>query len=322
MNAQKSQNEINVGVDTGKLQLDIHIRPLDIHFNVSNDDSGIKKAIKVIEKHNPKRIIIEATGRLEHAFILACSEHKLPFVVANPIHIKRFAGAIGQLAKTDKLDARLIAHYGETIKPPISVIKPVIMRRMSDLLSRRRQLINMQTMEKNRLQIMPKEIQGFIKPILTAISHQIEKTDNKLLKLIAECPEQQAKNEIIQSMPGVGKVVAFSLLSNMPELGYLSNKKAAALIGVAPVNRESGSYKGQTRIKGGRPQIRTVMFMAMMSAMQCNPIFKATYQRLIKAGKPKKVAIIACLRKMIVILNSMVRDGVHWNPDFAKSNRG
>ncbi len=189
---------------------------------------------------------------------------------------------------------------------------------LSDLLSRRRQLMTMQTMEKNRLKIMPKEVTMLIKPILTAIKNQIEKVDNKLLKFIEACPEYCAKNEIIQSMPGVGNVVAFSLLSNMPELGYLSNKKAAALIGVAPVNRESGRYKGQRRIKGGRPQIRTVMYMAMMSAMQCNPVFKATYQRLVEAGKPKKVAIIACLRKMIVILNSMVRDGVHWNPNFSK----
>lgn len=318
MKPQKNQNEVNIGVDTGKSQLDIHIRPLDIFFSVSNDEKGIKEAIKVIDKHSPQRIIIEATGRLEHAFVLACAERKLPIVVANPNHIKKFGGAIGRLAKTDKLDASLIAHYGEAIKPTLSQIKPDTMRHMSDLLSRRKQLMTMQTMEKNRLQIMPKELAMLIKPILTAIGHQIEKIDKKLLTLIEACPEYSAKNDIIQSMPGVGKVVAFSLLSNMPELGYISNKKAAALIGVAPVNRESGRYKGQRRIKGGRPQIRAVMYMAMMSAMQCNPVFKATYQRLLEAGKPKKVAIIACLRKMVVILNSMVRDGVHWKPELAK----
>lgn len=318
MNPQRNQNEINVGVDTGKSQLDIHIRPLDLFFSVSNDDEGIKKAIKNITKHSPQRIVIEATGRLEHAFVLACAERKLPLVIANPVHIKRFGGAIGRLAKTDKLDASLIAHYGEAVKPALSQIKPATMRLMSDLLSRRRQLMGMQTMEKNRLQIMPKEVAMLIKPILTAIGHQIEKVDKRLLKLIKQCPEHKAKNDIIQSMPGIGNVVAFSLLSNMPELGYVSSKQAAALVGVAPVNRESGRYKGQRRIKGGRPQIRTVMYMAMMSAMQCNPIFKNMYQRLVNAGKPKKVAIIACLRKMIVILNSMVRDGAHWNPNFAK----
>jgi len=185
---------------------------------------------------------------------------------------------------------------------------------MSGLLARRQQLIKLQTMEKNRMKTMPKEVSSLIKPILTAIKNQLEKVDKKLLQLIESCPEYQAKKDIIQSMPSVGNVMTFSLLSNMPELGYLSNKQAAALVGVAPMNRESGVYKGQRRIRGGRAQVRTVMFMGMMSAMQCNPVFKATYQRLVTAGKPKKVAIIACLRKMVVMLNAMVRDGQHWNP--------
>jgi len=235
-------------------------------------------------------------------------------VVANPIHIRKFAGAIGQVAKTDKLDAQLIAHYGEAIKPELSQLKPYTIQLMSDMLARRQQLIKMQTMEKNRIQNMPKEVAALIKPILTAIKNQLEKVDEKLLKLIESCPEYQAKKDIIQSMPGVGNVMTFSLLSNMPELGYLSNKQAAALVGVAPMNRESGGYKGQRRIRGGRAQVRTVMFMSMMSAMQCNPVFKATYQRLVAAGKPKKVAIIACMRKMVVMLNAMVRDGKLWSP--------
>ena len=315
MNCINNQKEITVGVDTGKLQLDIHIRPLDIYFTVTNDEKGIKKAIKKIKPHKPTRIVIEATGRLEHPFIIACSQADLPFTVANPAHIKKFAGAIGRKAKTDKLDAQLIAHYGEAIKPPLSKLKPENIQLMSNLLSRRRQLMTMQTMEKNRLQIMPKEITNIIKPILIAIKNQIEKVDNKLNKLIEKCSEYKAKNTIIQSMPGIGPVVAFNLLSDMPELGYLTNKEAASLIGVAPFNKESGSYEGQRNIRGGRHKIRTVMYMAIMSAMQCNPVFKTTYQRLVAAGKPKKTAIIACVRKMIIILNSMVRDGVMWDPE-------
>jgi len=314
----KNQNEINVGVDTGKYQLDIYIRPLDIFFSVSNDDKGIKEAMTILKKHQPKRIIIEATGRLEHAFIIACGKTGLPFVVANPIHIRKFAGAIGQVAKTDKLDAQLIAHYGEAIKPELSQLKPDVIQLMSDMLARRQQLIKMQTMEKNRMQNMPKEVASLIKPILTTIKNQLEKVEKKLLKLIEICPEYQAKKDIIQSIPGVGNVMTFSLLSNMPELGCLSNKQAAALVGVAPMNRESGAYKGQRRIRGGRAQVRTVMFMSMMSAMQCNPVFKATYQRLVAAGKPKKVAIIACMRKMVVMLNAMVRDGKLWSPVLEK----
>ena len=314
MNSKNNQNEINVGVDTGKTQLDIYIRPLDIYFTVTNDESGIKEAMKELKKYNITRVIIEATGRLEQPFIMACAEANIPFVVANPVNVKRFAGAIGQKAKTDKLDAQLIAHYGEAIKPPLSTLKPEQMRLMSDLLSRRGQLMDMQTMEKNRSQIMPKTIASLIKPILTALKNQIEKVDNKLHKLIQECDDYKAKNDIIQSVPGVGNVVAFNLLSDMPELGYVNNKEAASLVGVAPFNRESGAYQGKRTIRGGRSKIRTAMYMAMMSAIQCNPKFKSIYQRMVAAGKPKKVAIIACIRKLVIVLNSMVRDGVMWDP--------
>lgn len=314
MNRQDNQNEINIGVDTGKTQLDIYIRPVGVYFTVSNDEVGIKQAISKFKRYPIERLVIEATGRYEHPFVLACAEAKIPFVIANPVNIKRFAGAIGRRAKTDKLDAQLIAHYSENIKPPFSTLKPEQKRLMSDLLVRRRQLIEIQTMEKNRLQIMPKEIASSIKPVLTAIKNQLEKVEEKLLKLIDTCEEYKEKNDIIQSMPGIGNIVAFNLLSDMPELGYVNNKQAASLIGVAPFNRESGSYKGKRMIRGGRSQIRTVMYMAMMSAIQCNPKFKAIYQRLVASGKPKKVAIIACIRKMIVVLNSMVREGVMWNP--------
>ena len=318
MNTTNSQKEINVGVDTGKQQLDIYIRPLEIFFTVSNDEVGIKEAIKRIKKHKPTRIVIEATGRLEHAFVMACAEAGLPIAVVNPSLIRKFAGAKGQLAKTDQLDAQLIADFGEKMQPDLSTLKPENLALMSDLLARRQQLIKMQTMEKNRLTILPKSLHSLIKPMLTTIKNQLAKVDKKLLKLIKSCDEYAAKNDIIQSMPGVGNVVAISLLSNLPELGLMTNKQAAALIGVAPINKESGRYNGKRRIRGGRPQIRTVMFMAMMSAMQCNPVFKKKYQALVAAGKPKKVAIIACVRKMIVILNSMVRDGVMWDENYAK----
>ena len=314
MNTNNNQNEINVGVDTGKTQLAIYIRPLDIYFTVENNQSGIKHAIQILKKHPVTRVTIEATCRLEQPFIIACAEANIPFVVANPVNIKRFAGAIGQKAKTDKLDAQLIAHFGEAIKPPLSSLKPEQMRLMSDLLSRRRQLMDMQTMEKNRSQIMPKTLSSLIKPILTALKNQIDKVDLKLQKLIEECDEYKAKNAIIQSVPGVSNVVAFNLLSDMPELGYVNNKEAASLVGVAPFNRESCVYQGKRMIRGGRPKIRTAMYMAMMSAIQCNSKFKDLYQRMVKAGKPKKVAIIACIRKLVVIINSMVRDGVMWDP--------
>ncbi|EGR7969325.1 IS110 family transposase [Vibrio vulnificus] len=312
MNTNTLQN-INVGVDTGKTQLDIYIRPLDIYFNVTNDEKGIKQAVRTIAKYHPERIVIEATGRLEMPFILACEKANLPYVITNPLHIKKFSGALGNKAKNDRLDAALIAHYAEAIKPKLTQLKSENIRLMSDLVTRRNQLLSMQTMEKNRHQILPQSLASSIKPILTALKNQIAKVENRIEKLIETCPDYQAKNEILQSVPGIGKIAAASLISNVPELGYITNKQAASLIGVAPITRESGSFKGKRMIKGGRMQVRTVLYMAMMSAMQCNPVFKETYQRLLAAGKPKKVALIACVRKMVVILNSMLRDGCMWN---------
>ncbi|EJE8549713.1 IS110 family transposase [Vibrio vulnificus] len=312
MNTNTLQN-INVGVDTGKTQLDIYIRPLDIYFNVTNDEKGIKQAVRTIAKYHPERIVIEATGRLEMPFILACEKANLPYVIANPLHIKKFSGALGNKAKNDRLDAALIAHYAEAIKPKLTQLKSENIRLMSDLVTRRNQLLSMQTMEKNRHQILPQSLASSIKPILTALKNQIAKVENRIEKLIETCPDYQAKNEILKSVPGIGKIAAASLISNVPELGYITNKQAASLIGVAPITRESGSFKGKRMIKGGRMQVRTVLYMAMMSAMQCNPVFKETYQRLLAAGKPKKVALIACVRKMVVILNSMLRDGCMWN---------
>jgi len=228
-------------------------------------------------------------------FILACDKAKLPYVVANPLRIKRFAEAIGQRAKNDRLDAELIAHYAERVQPELTKLKSENIRLMSDLVTRRNQLLTIQTMERNRLQILPKNISSTITPILTALKNQLEKVEAKIEKLIESCPEYQAKNTILQSMPGVGKIL------------------------VAPITRESGRFKGKRMIKGGRPQVRTVMYMAMMSAIQCNPVFKATYKRLLAAGKPKKVAIVACMRKMVVTLNSMLRDGAMRDKDSVKN---
>lgn len=311
MNDSTNQ-KVTVGVDTGKFQLDVYLHPIDEHFTVSNDENGIKDVLSRIKQYDVERVVIEATGRLEFLFVMACAKAKVPFVVANPIHIKRFAGALGQRAKTDKLDAKLIAKYGSVIQPPLSSLKPDVMRVMSDLVARRAQLLVMQTSEKNRLQILPRSLAMTIKPILTAINHQVVKIESKIVGLIESTPEYQVKNTILQSMKGIGKIASASIISNLPELGYMTNKQAAALVGVAPMNRESGCYKGYRKIQGGRHQVRTVLYIAMMSAIQSNPVFKEMYQRLIGAGKPKKVAIIACVRKMIVILNAMVRDGVMW----------
>lgn len=317
MNTALTSNEINVGVDISKLKLDIAIRPSGQEFTVENNPDGIKSAIKMLKKVKPDRIVCEATGRLEAPFITACRKAGFACVISDPVRIKRFAGAIGKRAKTDKLDARLIAQYAENIRPEPTAGKPETLNKISDLLTRRNQLIEIRTQEKNRLQILPKEIGRTIKPIIDCIDKQIDFIENCLALAIAQSEDFEEKTRIIKSMPGVGNVVAYTLLADMPELGTITNKQAASLVGVAPINRESGSFLGKRYIRGGRSKIRTAMYMAMMSAIQCNPLFKELYQRLVAAGKAKKAAIIACIRKMVVVLNSMVRNGRPWDPEMA-----
>jgi transposase len=307
-----SNPEINVGVDTGKKQLDIYIRPLAIFFRVENNPPGIKDAIKRIKLHQPSRIIIESTGRFESLFVEACRKAELPIMVANPLLVRRFAAATGKLAKTDRIDAEIISFYGEAIKPRLSAVKPEQLRLMSDLLSRRRQLKEMATMEKNRLTIMPKPFQKDILQLLKTIDKQVERIDAQLDKLIENTTEWHQLSALLQSTPGVGKVLAYTLLAELPEIGQLSSKQIAALVGVAPMNKESGAYKGKRQIRGGRHQVRTVLFMAIMSAIRCNSVIKSYYERLKLVGKTPKVAMVACMRKLITILNTMVKKNTHW----------
>jgi transposase len=310
-----SHNEINVGIDTGKQQLDIYVRPLGEAFSVDNTPSGVRKAVTRLKQFRPTRIVIEATGRLEIAFVIAAQRAKLPVTVANPIHIRRFAGATGQLAKSDQLDAQMIARFGEALQPEPTRLKPAKARQISDLLVRRSQLLEMRTMEKNRLSILPKALHVSLNRHLKQLTTEIERVEKQTDKLIAQLPEWQNKMDQLMSVKGVGKVLAYTLMTDLPELGQLNRKQIAALVGVAPMNRDSGSYQGKRHIRGGRHRVRTVLFMAVMSAVRSNPKLKAKYEQLKAAGKPPKVALVACMRKLITILNTMVKNGEHWNPE-------
>ena len=309
----KNLLEINVGVDTGKKQLDIYIRPIGEYFTVPNTDAGIKEALKRIKKQEVTRIIIEATGRLELPFACAVTDAELPLVIANPSQVHQFALSTGKLAKTDKLDAKMIAHYGEALQPRLTTIKPENSRSISDLLIRRAELLEMRTMEKNRLSILPKQLQVGIKQHINYLTKAMEKIEKKLDELIEETPEWDRLMIILLSVKGVGKVLAYTLISELPELGQLNRKEIAALVGVAPMNKESGAYQGRRKIRGGRYRIRTVLFMAMLSAVQSNAKFKRIYTRLVDAGKPKKVALIACMRRLMTILNVMVKNNQEWD---------
>jgi transposase len=313
----KNTQEINIGIDTGKHQLDIYIRPIGEYFTVDNNEKGIKEAIKRIKPHRPTRIIIEATGRLELPFACAASKAKLPLVIANTFHVHKFAQSTGKFAKTDKLDAAMIAHYGEALTPRLTEFKADNIIKISDLLTRRTQLLEMRTQEKNRYSILSKEIKKSNKRMITWLNTEIERIETQLDKMIEATPNWNKALTILLSVKGVGKVLAYTLLSDLPELGQLNRKEIASLVGVAPMNRESGNYQGKRRIRGGRAKIRTVLFMAMMSAIQSNPRFKRDYQRLIAKGKPKKVAIVACMRKMITILNVMIKTETMWDESMA-----
>lgn len=305
--------EINVGIDTSSKQLDIYVRPSGHFFSVANDAQGIKDAVKQLQPLKPARVLIESTGRLELEFVCAAHKAGLPIVVCNPSQVRQFAKAAGRIAKTDKLDAHDIAHFGEAMQPKLSSIKPEKLSAISDLLAVRSQCLDMSTMQKNRLKRMPKPVHKPIKNILKAIQKEALTIDKQLDKLIDSCPEWRQKRDLLLSAKGVGPVLAYTLMSELPELGQLNRKEIAALVGVAPMNRDSGSYEGKRYIRGGRHKVRTVLFVSMMSAIQCHPKLKPMYERMVAAGKPKKVAIVACMRKQLTILNTMGKNNTYWD---------
>ncbi|WP_299769033.1 IS110 family transposase [uncultured Pseudoteredinibacter sp.] len=305
--------EINVGIDTSSTQLDIYVRPSGQFFSVKNDKEGIKNAVKDIQALKPSRVLIESTGRLELEFVITAHKAGLPIVVCNPGQVRQFAKAAGRIAKTDKLDAMDIAHYGEAMKPRLSSIKPEKLRAISDLLTVRSQCLEMSTMQKNRLKRMPRTVHKPIQNILKSIKKELDSIDKQLNKLVDSVSERRQKRDLLLSAKGVGNVLAYTLMSELPELGTLNRKQIAALVGIAPMNRDSGSYQGKRYIRGGRHRVRTVLFVSMMSAIQCHPKLKPMYERMVAAGKPKKVALIACMRKQLTILNVMVKNNTYWD---------
>jgi len=313
----KTHKGVNIGIDVGKFQLDICIHERNISFSVSNDKAGIRKALGRLGRYQVSRLVLEATGRYERTFVEAALAKKLPVVITNPLHIRRYAGAIGQLAKTDAIDAQLIAQYAAVVQPEVRPHHSRQVMEIRDLLVRRRQLITMLTMEKNRHHVMPKFLQGDIQRSIQHLQRQLEKVDRELDKRVEAESEWREKRDILLSMPGIGRTVVNTLMGDLPELGQLTQRQVAALTGVAPYNRDSGRLRGKRRIRGGRHTVRTMLFMATLTSIQHNKVIRAFYQRLVAQGKHKKVALTACIRKMIIILNAMVRDHTRWDEKYA-----
>ncbi|PCH52293.1 MAG: IS110 family transposase [Cellvibrionales bacterium] len=310
--ASLRNNERHIGIDVGKSFLDIFIFELDMHWQADNTDGGIKQLVSVLKRYKLTRVLVEATGGYERAFVEACAEKSLPVIIVQPVQVRQFAKAQGILAKTDKIDARLIAMFGKVLEPEVRPIASKEVRLIRDLLARKRQLNGTRTQELNRQHKAPKVLEGSHRRLLKLLDKEIAWTNEHLAKRVTAVTEWQRTYEILSSVPGIGDGVAFTLLGELPELGTLSNRQVAALCGLAPFNRDSGQMKGKRRIKGGRAPIRTVLYMAMLCAIQHNPVMKCFYQRLVAQGKHKKVAITACMRKMITILNTMVRNNQEW----------
>lgn len=311
-NQTKRKTIVTVGVDVGKTCLDVVIHEKQLHWQETNTEAGIKRILKRLSHYRVERLVMEATGRYEFDLAEAAYNKGLPVVIAKPLSVRRYAGAIEQLAKTDKIDAAIIAEYGAVVKPRISPRKSKNLIAIKNLVARRRQLVNLRTQEINRKSIMGKMFEVSCRRMIRAFDLEIQRMEKQLAKHVEQQSEWTEKQTILKSTPGVGDTLVYTLLSDLPELGTLNNREISALVGVAPINRDSGRMRGKRRIQGGRASIRTVLYMATLSATQCNPVIKAFYKKLVAQGKHKKVALTACMRKFIIILNTMVKNKTEW----------
>lgn len=311
-NLKQSKSNVNVGVDVGKFELDVCIYEKQLHWRDENTAEGIKRILKRLAHYHVVRLVMEATGRYEFNLAQAAYEKQLPVCIVKPLRVRRFAGAIEQLAKTDKLDAELIAEFAFRVQPEVTPEKSKTLLAIKDLMARRRQLMNMRTQEINRSHMVDKLLATSCKRIIRMLDEEIKRIEKRLAKHVEDQSEWTEKQTILKSAPGVGDTLIYTLLADLPELGSLNRKEVSSLVGVAPINRDSGKMKGKRRIQGGRYTVRTILYMATLSATQCNPVIKAFYQQLVAQGKHKKVALTACMRKFITMLNAMVRDNCMW----------
>lgn len=307
------KRETFVGIDVSKKTLDVAVIPSGECFQVSNDEAPVAALAQRLAALAPARIVLEATGGYEGDAVAALAAARLPVVVINPRQVRDFARATGTLAKTDRLDALVLARFAEAVRPAVRQLKGEEETELYSMVKRRRQLVEMMTMEKNRKEKARRLVRPGIEEHIRWLKAQLAAVDEGIKGLIASDPVMREKEETLRSAPGVGPVVASSLLAQVPELGKLDRRRIAALLGVAPMNRDSGTFRGQRRIHGGRSGARCALYMAALSAARFNPTIRAQYERLIAAGKPFKVAMTACMRKLLVILNAMIRDKSAWD---------
>ena len=311
--------ETFVGVDVSKETLDIAVRPEEECWQTANTDEAFPELIARLQALEPTLIVVEATGGFERAVVAAMAEADLPVAMINPRQSKEFAKATGRLAKTDEIDAADLAFFGEAIRPEVRSLPDAAIQRLSALNTRRQQLLDMLTAERNRLGTALPAARPSLLEHIRWLEREMEKVDAELQRHVDQNLSLRSKFTLLCSVKGVGPATSFALLSQLPELGKVNRKEIAALVGVAPFNRDSGKWRGKRTTWGGRAHVRSKLYMAALSASQHNPVIRAFYERLREAGKPKKVALTACMRKLIVILNAMVKNGTLWDPDYATS---
>jgi len=312
------KSEVFVGIDVSKTQLDVATRPEGTKFSVANSEEGIADLVKILKTSPPTLIVLEATGGLEMPALSALAAAGLPVVMVNPRQARAFAKALGKLAKTDGIDADVLAHFGEATRPEVRPFKDHETQELTALVARRRQLIDMLTQEKNREARAAQAILQNIRLNIEWLEKRVQEIEAQLNKNVRNCPAWREKDNLLRSTPGVGKVLSFTLIADLPELGALNQRKISALVGVAPLNNDSGQRVGTRSVWGGRSHVRHVLYMATIAALRHNPVIKAFHQRLIQAGKKPKVAIVACMHKQLIILNAMVKKNTPWRtlPEF------
>ena len=316
---QTLQPPIHVGVDVSKAHLDMDTYPQAAPQRFTNDESGRLVLCTQLQALAPTLIVVEATGGLESPLVGLLAAQGLSVAVINPRQARDFAKAIGVLAKTDQVDAFLLARFAQAIKPPVRALKPEETQALDAVLTRRRQLVEMVTAESNRQSSANARVAKQIHQHIVWLEKRLDESNDDLDNMIRNSPLWQHKAEIMQSIPGVGRVTATMFLADVPEIGTLSRREISALVGVCPYSRDSGSFRGRRSIWGGRARVRAALYMAAIVASRHNPVIKAFYEKLTRAGKAKKVALVACMRKLLVIINTMLKNDSAWNPKIAAS---
>lgn len=305
-----------IGIDVAKAELVVAARPSGERWTVANDERGAKTLVDRLLRDKPDLIVLEATGGYELLVVAALAAAGLPVVVVNPRQVRDLARATGQLAKTDRIDADVLAFFAERVRPAVRPIATDDARELEALLARRRQLLEMLQAERNRAgQVFGRghrAVKKSLKAHITYLERELRIADTDLGTMVRESPAWRERDDVLQSVPGVGRVVSLTMLADLPELGQLSRREIAKLVGVAPLSRDSGTFRGRRFVQGGRATVRAALYMAALVATRRNDVIKAFYARLLEAGKPKKLALVACMRKLLTMLNVMVRTNTRW----------